>query len=338
MKKQLKSIIVTYKSPFELHIANGGEKAAGNMSTVKKTDNGRVYISGQKQKYLFFRSLDEINKTEGSPNDTYVSNGNAVFTDIQKNLRADFGGYMIPKGEAYLGKRVAPVSATFCVATAASKTFNDLLVRLNDMDMKGIMPANKEVSEYDEMHGSFHLNVDSLGVKYYDNVDKNMNVGKVYKAFYSEEEKLRRIKMFIKASTCLTGYSNSARNMVSGEPSEVIIAFMPNHSNKISRYYSEHTTDTERDAILKQVIQMGGVVFRGCDNEEVTVYDCVELALAEIENWNIWNDLPVVTEEEFAEETREALKNYETSEDKKNKKELAEKTKKDKKNKEVVDG
>ena len=84
---QIKGILVTLLAPMSDHIANGGEKILGNASSIKRRPDGRVYISGQKQRHALFSAMDRLNRESAVSGDTYVSNGDGVTTLVEKDLR-----------------------------------------------------------------------------------------------------------------------------------------------------------------------------------------------------------------------------------------------------------
>src|SRR5438445_12783666 len=109
---EIKGILVTIIAPMTDHIANGGEKILGNASSIKQRPDGRVYISGQKQRHALFSALDRLNletrPLEGKYSDTYVSNGDGVTTVVERDLRADLGGFLDTNKGNYSGRRTAP--------------------------------------------------------------------------------------------------------------------------------------------------------------------------------------------------------------------------------------
>jgi CRISPR-associated protein Cst2 len=90
----IKGILVTLLAPMSDHIANGGEKILGNASSIKRRPDGRVYISGQMQRHALFSALDRLNADDEQKADTYVSNGDGVTNVVERDLRADLGGFL----------------------------------------------------------------------------------------------------------------------------------------------------------------------------------------------------------------------------------------------------
>lgn len=138
----IKGILVTLLAPMSDHIANGGEKILGNASSIKRRPDGRVYISGQKQRHALFSAMDRLNRESSDSGKTYVSNGDGVTTLVETDLRADLGGFLQTSKENYSGRRTAPLTATPAVALQESEVGRDLLIRLkvnpddNDADSR----------------------------------------------------------------------------------------------------------------------------------------------------------------------------------------------------------
>ena len=155
---EIKGILVTALAPFENHIANGGEKLLGNASSIKRRPDGRVYVSGQMQRHVLFSAIDRLNLADPNHGDTFVSNGDGVSNQIERDLRADMGGFMHPSKGDYSGRRTAPLSVTPAVAMKESEIGRDLLVRLKMDTTESSQDqalATKEFSEYDLMHMNF---------------------------------------------------------------------------------------------------------------------------------------------------------------------------------------
>lgn len=129
---EIKGILVTALAPFENHIANGGEKLLGNASSIKRRPDGRVYISGQMQRHVFFSAIDRINLADENRGETFVSNGDGISNQIENDLRADMGGFMHPSKGDYSGRRTAPLSVTPAVAIDESEVRHDLLIRIKN--------------------------------------------------------------------------------------------------------------------------------------------------------------------------------------------------------------
>src|SRR5947209_7547118 len=167
------------------HIANGGEKILGNASSIKVRPDGRVYISGQKQRHALFSAIERLNFEDEKRNGTYVSNGDGVSIQIEKDIRADLGGYLDTNKEQYSGRRTAPLTATPAVALKESNVGRDLLIRLtnnpnvvseekyeqlSDEEKKKFSTrqqalATREYSQEDVMLMNFFIDVGAVGIR-----------------------------------------------------------------------------------------------------------------------------------------------------------------------------
>ena len=291
--KNVKSICVSFLAPMENHMANGGEKLLGNASSIKKRPDGRVYISGQMQRHALFSAIDRFNLEDEDRGDTYVSNGDGITSRIETDLRADLGGFMHPSQGNYSGRRIAPVSATFATAMEPSEISRDLLLRLKqDPDEKADQNqalATAEFSQSDEMHMNFHLDVSALSVskrfKYEEQDDKTgMHVGTEYVRHADSAERLRRAKLFVKATRFLSDYAMQARAATTGEPQKAFIVLDTVHSRKASRFYQ--MDDSEQKTFLSELDDRGAKVFIGDDTltDGLAVFEAYRNALESIES------------------------------------------------------
>lgn len=247
---EIKGILITMLSPMENHIANGGEKLLGNASSIKRRPDGKVYVSGQMQRHVLFSAIDRLNHDDAEKGNTYVSNGDGIGNAIEVDLRADLGGFMHPSKGDYSGRRIAPVSVTPAVALEPSEIGRDLMLRLSTMDRNNAV-ATREFSQGDVMHMNFFLDVIGLGVSKVFHYEENFNVGTEYIQHISNEERLRRAKMYIQATQMMNDYANQARNAISGEPQQVLIVFDTKMSRKASRYFV--AGDKEKENILQEL-------------------------------------------------------------------------------------
>ena len=303
----IKSILVTAVAPFDDHAANRGEKLLGNASSIKRRPDGRVYVSGQMQRHALFSAIDRLNRDAAGAGDTYVANGDAPSTEIDKDLRSDLGGFLDTNKGDYSGRRTAPISATPAVALRESEVGRDLLVRLKmdtgnaeDGSKKQALATN-EYSQHDEMVMNFSLDVGAVGAvkKYsYDKVGDNgetfAHVSTTFDRAIDETEHARRCRLFLEATGSITDYANQARNAVSGEPSRVLIVLDPKHSRKAARFWKEDTTEAERNAILAELRDRGAQVFVGDDKGEhsdTPVYEAYKQALSALETNDLYRPL-----------------------------------------------
>lgn len=239
---KIKGILVTLIAPFENHIANGGDKLLGNMPTIKKRLDERAYISGQMQRHSLFSAINRVNIDDQEDNHigenddqyTYVSNADGITSMIERDLRADMGGFMHTIDGIGSVRRTSPISATPAVAIDPSKFGNDLLVCVNNNpneDAKKQAIVTVEYSQEDNMRMNFFLDVTSLSIYKTYEYDGNFHVKTIAHKFANESERKRRARIFLEATRFLNDYANQARNEVCGEPQKVFIVFDP----KLSR-------------------------------------------------------------------------------------------------------
>jgi CRISPR-associated protein Cst2 len=279
---EIKGILVTIIAPMNDHIANGGEKILGNASSIKVRPDRRVYISGQKQRHALFSAIERLNFEDGKRNGTFVSNGDGVTNLVEKDIRADLGGYLHTQKETYSGRRTAPLTATPAVALEASEIGRDLLIRLrvNSNSQRDQALATREFSQDDLMVMSFHIDVGAVGIRKRFTYQNEMHLDTEHVKHISEDERRRRIALALEATSSLTDYANNARNATSGEPQKVLIVFDTKLSRKASRYFQDETSETERRNILRELEKRGAVYFLGDDTSEGdSVADAYEKAL-----------------------------------------------------------
>lgn len=279
---EIKGILITMLAPMENHIANGGEKLLGNASSIKRRPDGKVYISGQMQRHVLFSAIDRLNQDDAQKGNTYVSNGDGIGNAIEVDLRADLGGFMHPSKGDYSGRRTAPLSVTPAVALDPSDIGRDLLIRLktnvkgkkvyqngyvvtDDGESADQALATREFSQGDVMHMNFHLDVNGLGTSKVFHYHNNFSIGSEYIQHITNDERLRRVKLYIEATKMMNDYANQARNSVSGEPQQVLIVFDTKMSRKASRYFV--AGDTEKRNILEELNARGAHYIIGDDTQ-----------------------------------------------------------------------
>lgn len=277
---EIKGILVTALAPFENHIANGGEKLLGNASSIKRRPDGRVYVSGQMQRHVLFSAIDRINSADTAKGETFVSNGDGISNLIEKDLRADMGGFMHPSKGDYSGRRTAPLSVTPAVAVGVSEVGRDLLVRIRfdkSEDAKDQALATKEFSEYDLMHMNFFLDISALSISKAFKYEKSFNLGTKYFKHAGDDERKRRARLYLEATKSMNDYASQARNAVSGEPQKVLIVFDTVLSRKASRYFV--AGEQEQKNIIEELTARGAKYFLGDDTTENSVHKAYEEAL-----------------------------------------------------------
>lgn len=308
----IKGLLVTLLAPMSDHIANGGEKILGNASSIKRRPDGRVYISGQMQRHALFSALDRLNADDEQHADTYVANGDGVTNVVERDLRADLGGFLQTTKETYSGRRTAPVSATPAVARGSSEVGRDLLVRLKMLaegESKGQALATREFSEDDEMLMSFFVDVSAVGIRKLFRYEREMHVATEYVKHINEAERKRRVRLALEATAALTDYANQARNATSGEPQKVLIVFDTRLSRKASRYFKENVTAAEQQNILRELEGRGATCFLGDDTDasQDSVFGAYQKALAFLAANELYDPNPgavLQTTEQFEQSIR----------------------------------
>ncbi|MBC6995153.1 type I-PGING CRISPR-associated protein Cas7/Csp1 [Lewinella lacunae] len=264
----VKSILVTTVATLENHAANRGEKLLGNASSVKRTPDGKVYVSGQMQRHVLFSAIERLNESDPERGETYVSNGDGISTKIETDLRSDLGGFLDTNLGDYSGRRTAPLSATPAVSLQESKVGQDLLVRLKmsgkDAEKKQALALN-EFSEKDEMVMNFHLDIGAVGAVKTFTYEGEAHVATNYVRKIDDAEHARRIRLFLDATRSMVDYANQARNAVTGEPHRVLIVLDPGMSRKAMQYFSSDETRQQR--ILAELEARGATYFLGDDND-----------------------------------------------------------------------
>lgn len=317
---EIKGILVTLLAPMSDHIANGGEKILGNASSIKQRPDGRVYISGQKQRHALFSAIERLNFEDSQSNGTYVSNGDGVTTVIEKDLRADLGGFLQTKKEHYSGRRTAPLSATPAVAynelragtngdssKAASEVGRDLLIRLkvNQGGDRDQALATREYSQEDLMLMNFFVDVGAVSIRKRFTYKDEMHLDTEYVKHVDETERRRRICLALEATNSLTDYANQARNAVSGEPQKVLLVFDTKLSRKAARYF--RAGEAEQANILKELDKRAAKYFLGDDTsgEGMSVMDAYDAAYKFLDENTLFDptgDAATITSEQFEKE------------------------------------
>lgn len=301
-------MLVSIVAPMADHIANGGEKLLGNASSVKQRPDGRVYISGQMQRHALFSAIERLNLVDSKRGSTYVSNGDGVTTKVEKDLRADLGGFLQTSKGDYSGRRTAPLTATPAVAMSESHIGRDLLIRLkmNTAGERDQALATKEFSQEDLMLMGFFVDVGAVSITKRFVYQDELHIETQHVKHADESERKRRVRLALEATRSLTDYANQARNAVSGEPQKVLIIFDNKLSRKASRYF--RSGETEQKNILAELDKREAKYFLGDDTVEQGKGDSVdaayEKALAFLETNALYdpsnNAKPVTFEDAFA--------------------------------------
>lgn len=287
---EIKGILVSALAPFENHIANGGEKLLGNAGSIKRRPDGRVYVSGQMQRHVLFSAIDRLNMDDPSKEDTFVSTGDGTTNQIEKDLRADMGGFMHPSAGNYSGRRTAPLSVTPAVAMKESEVKNDLLVRVkndNSEESKEQALATKEFSQSDLMNMNFFLDVTTLSITKVFKYEGGFNIDTKYIKHAKDAERKRRAKLYLEATRYMNDYANQARNAVCGEPQQVIIVFDTVLSRKACRYFT--ADEPERSNLLAELDERNAKYFIGDDKTDKTVAKAYKEALEFLNDNPLYN-------------------------------------------------
>lgn len=286
----IKGILVSTLAPFENHIANGGEKLLGNAGSIKRRPDGKVYVSGQMQRHVLFSAIERLNMSDANKGDTIVSTGDGTTNQIEKDLRADMGGFMHPSAGNYSGRRTAPLSVTPAVAMEKSEVKNDLLVRVkNDSseESREQALATKEFSQSDLMNMNFFLDITALSITKVFSYEGGFNIGTTYIKHATDAERKRRAKLYLEATRYMNDYANQARNAVCGEPQQVIIVFDTVLSRKACRYFT--ADEIERKNILAELDERGAMYFTGDDKTDKTVACAYKDALKFLNDNSLFN-------------------------------------------------
>lgn len=285
--KPIVGILVSLVAPFENHIANGGEKLLGNASSIKRRPDGKVYVSGQMQRHVFFSALKRLNDLDQNKGDTFVSNADGITNDITHDLRADLGGYMHTSEGQNSERRTGALSVTVSVAKEESKVKNDLLNRVaTDPDLDPAL-ATKEFSQHDDMIMNFYLDLNSLSITEEPKYEGGWNVRVEYNNHnVNDDERKRRTRLFLQATALMNDYANQARNAVCGEPEKVIIVFDTIASRKASRYLL--ASETVQKNIEEELKARSATIYKGDDTTENSVYQAYKKAFDFLENAELY--------------------------------------------------
>lgn len=289
--KNVKGILVSIVAPMNNHIANGGEKLLGNASSIKRRNDGRVYISGQMQRHVLFSSINRLNLDDPGRGETYVSNGDGIGNAIEVDLRADMGGFMHPSSGSYSGRRTGPLTVTPAVAKNQSQITRDLLVRIkNDIaeESREQALATKEQSDSDLMIMNFFLDITNLSITKLFSYEDGFHVKTEYVKHVKEDERKRRVKLFLNATRYMIDYANEARNAVTGEPQKVLIVFDNIMSRKACRYFEAESK--EKENLKSELNERNAKYFIGDDTSgEINVNKAYQEAINFLENMSLYD-------------------------------------------------
>ncbi|MCS4200681.1 DevR family CRISPR-associated autoregulator [Salinibacter ruber] len=296
-KDPIKNILVATESEMDMHRANSGENALGNVTSIKKRPDGRAYISGQMQRHALFEAMRELDKSEESKlsggKETRVSPGSATSSDVETDLRADLGGFLQTSLDGDEARRTAPLSAAPAVAAEKSDTLKDLLLRF-DLEGNEPDPVNMETSQSDLMRAAYSLDCTALSTTTHfdlgtlEDGDRGLCMDTHTVAHAPPEERLRRAKLFLRSTRFVNAHASQARNMTSLEPTRVFIALDTRISRKAARFFD--MSSDQQDAVINEIEGRGGKTFIGDDNSEYAVADAYEIAEPHLDDRGIHQD------------------------------------------------
>jgi CRISPR-associated protein Cst2 len=240
------------------------------------------------QRHALFSAIERLNLEDDDRGDTYVSNGDGTTNQIQKDLRADMGGFMHPSQGSYSGRRTAPVSATFAVAAEESDVGRDLLIRIkqntNEESEQKQALATNEFSQNDDMQMSFHLDVSALSVSKAFTYEEERHVETNYVKHVDESERARRAELFLEATRFLNDYANQARNATTGEPQEALIVLDSRLSRKASRFFD--MSEAEKENLFAELDVRGAEYFHGDDTTTngLSVFEAYDAAIGALDS------------------------------------------------------
>ena len=106
------------------------------------------------------------------------------------------------------------------------------------------------------MHMNFSLDIAAVGVSKVFRYENNFHINSEYIQHTTNDERKRRVKLFIEATRMMNDYANQARNAISGEPQQVLIVFDSKMSRKASRFFV--ADEIEKANILAELKERNG--------------------------------------------------------------------------------
>ncbi len=272
----IKGVSISAVADMEMHAANGAMKEIGNETILKRLPDGRCIISPQMVKHALFNAAERANNNH---NNTYFANADGTTNDIVHNITADMRGFLLLTQDEYGGKRISPVKVTPALARKESKMYVDLLTRHNNnpntetketirkkkevdpeyaenKDNKDGALVNREMSISDSMVMNAHIDVQNVGMRCLPTYDtKGWNISKTWNREIDEEERRRRVWLFVEAFGYMTDFANQSRNAFSAAPVEVIICFDPIYNHKVTKYFT--CSEIEQKRLLAELDDRG---------------------------------------------------------------------------------
>ena len=132
---------------------------------------------------------------------------------------------------------------------------------------------------------NFFLDIARVGTSQLFEYENKFNVNTKFARHITDQEKQRRVKLFLEATQQMNDYANQARNAIIGTPQKVLIVFDDKLSRKASRYFVANPT--EQKNIIEELEDRNSVYFLGDDTQgETSVYKAYKSALAFIDDTN----------------------------------------------------
>jgi CRISPR-associated protein Cst2 len=300
-QNKVKTITVTFCADVQNASMNCGDKEGGNDIVLKKGYDNNIRVSGQMVRHALFEKIDELNDN----NNFYVSPGDSRNSDIVHDIASDLGGYLaVDEPIIDKKKRVSCVKVTDAMAITESNCYTDLLVcfetykkylniaenkqRTNKDGTKDTTKEHKQAIVYREVSSKdkmvFKLAIEASRVGTWQRWENNRFV---YERLIDEDEKLRRNKLFLQATSCLTHFAQQSTKLVNASPSEVFIVMETENRPKGMDYMQ--MTKIQRDNYLSELIDRGITFFYGNDNLENcdSVYVTYKKALAYLDEHGV---------------------------------------------------
>ena len=291
------TINVSSEFLFENHNVNANEEGR------PKEANGKVYISGNKTRFMIFEKMKDYVIENGV--NTQISTGDSLLGDIVNDIRSDLGGYMITtsatkdestskkgkkkgksedsdeEGEEKEGaivgfseKRVSPLKVAFSFSREKSDFMDDLFVCFANTDDKSNQRINtKFYSIKDVIDINSQLNIDEVGrKKTFTIVDKKF-VQETNELLITQEEKMKRLELYLKSVGELKGLANYSRNATNNTPNKIFISFAENR--RFVKFFQ--MSQMEQTNYLRTLEP--GSYFIGDDNTDFSVNDAITASI-----------------------------------------------------------
>lgn len=228
---------IAYITKVNIASLNGAEGTGGNVTVMKKISNGKgdefAYVSGQALRHYMKETLlqlgENITEVDEKGEPTFRDeNGKTIDLNNAKNWEKyrekafkefadlDLFGYMFPKAT----RRWSPVKVSPLISILPYKGEFDYLTRKQKPKKNGDRSGNivqVEVDTMNFMRGNIIVNTAHIGNK----IDEY-----TYEAaeILNEDEKAKRLNVFLEAIKHFNGGAKQARNLEDISPKFIIIA------------------------------------------------------------------------------------------------------------------